>query len=122
MGNFLGSPVTDKETHIGESPEYKYGLSSMQGWRVHMEDAHIAETQMYYVDADDDDKRVPMPNHGIFAVFDGHGGTYAAKYSGRNFCRVLSKQPKWKEYATLLEASKSETTEKEKVESTRRML
>mmetsp|Transcript_44341 Transcript_44341/g.106813 ORF Transcript_44341/g.106813 Transcript_44341/m.106813 type:complete len:439 (-) Transcript_44341:86-1402(-) len=119
MGNFLGSPVTDKETHVGESSEYKYGLSSMQGWRVHMEDAHIAETTMYYHAADG--KKVIMPNHGIFAVFDGHGGTFAAKYSGRNFCRVLSKQSKWKEYASLLEASKSET-EKEKVESTRRML
>ncbi|CAJ1954127.1 unnamed protein product [Cylindrotheca closterium] len=123
MGNFLGSPVTDKETHEGETKEYKYGLSSMQGWRVHMEDAHIAETTVYYL-ADDDgnnNKKVTIPNHGIFAVFDGHGGTFAAKYSGRNFCRVLSKQSKWQEYATLLEASTSET-EKGKVESTRRML
>lgn len=123
MGNFLGSPVTEKETHVGESPEYKYGLSSMQGWRVHMEDAHIAETSLYYwADADKESKKkFAVPNHGIFAVFDGHGGTYAAKYSGRNFCRVLSRQPKWQEYATLLEASKSET-EKEKVEATRRIL
>jgi len=122
MGNFLGSPVTDKETHVGESSEYKYGLSSMQGWRVHMEDAHIAETEMYYWDDKDATKKVVMPKHGIFAVFDGHGGTFAAKYSGRNFCRVLSKQSKWKEYATLLEASKSKSAKKGKMESTRRML
>lgn len=120
MGNFLGSPVTEKETHVGETPEYRYGLSTMQGWRTHMEDAHIAETSVYYVA--DDSTKVFLQNHGIFAVFDGHGGTYAAKYSGRNFCRVLSKQPKWQDYAKLFEASKSETTEKEKVESTRRML
>ena len=44
MGNVLGAPVTDKETHTGitKDENLKFGLSSMQGWRVHMEDAHIA--------------------------------------------------------------------------------
>lgn len=64
MGNLLGSPITEKDTHVGTtldshaggsdggsaaaspSPDgggMEYGVSSMQGWRVHMEDAHIAQ-------------------------------------------------------------------------------
>jgi serine/threonine protein phosphatase PrpC len=35
----------------------------------------------------------------LFAVFDGHGGTFAAAYAGRNLCRVLSRQPKFALYA-----------------------
>jgi serine/threonine protein phosphatase PrpC len=119
MGNLLGAPVIDKETHVGSTSELKYGLSSMQGWRVHMEDAHIAETSMYYFNAEK--QKVYLENHSLFAVFDGHGGTYAAKYSGKNFCRVLSKQPKWKEYGELRTKSPPQE-EKQKVEWARQLL
>jgi serine/threonine protein phosphatase PrpC len=119
MGNLLGAPVTDKETHVGSTAELKYGLSSMQGWRVHMEDAHIAETSLYYFNAEN--QKVYLGNHSLFAVFDGHGGTYAAKYSGKNFCRVLTKQPKWKEYGELLTKSPPQE-EKQKVEWARQLL
>ena len=135
MGNLLGAPVTDKETHVGEtttttadgnSPPLKWGLSSMQGWRVHMEDAHIAEGNLYallmnddIITEDDDAQqaqaaapptttKLPLKGHALFAVFDGHGGTFSAEYSGRNFLRILSSQPKWIEYA------QSCLTEKEK--------
>ena len=68
MGNLLGTPITDKETHVGitvdemtsssssssssspSSPDgggLRYGISSMQGWRVHMEDAHIAQPFLF---------------------------------------------------------------------------
>jgi serine/threonine protein phosphatase PrpC len=131
MGNLLGAPVTEKETHIGVVPseeDMTYGVSSMQGWRVHMEDAHICEPKLYAVladseedvdgeggagddagaSADDGSKkrksmttgtRLEVPGHSLFAVFDGHGGTFAAKYAGKNFCRVLAHQPKFGEYA-----------------------
>eukprot|EP00428_Durinskia_dybowskii_P057209 CAMPEP_0170322148 /NCGR_PEP_ID=MMETSP0116_2-20130129/61852_1 /TAXON_ID=400756 /ORGANISM="Durinskia baltica, Strain CSIRO CS-38" /LENGTH=54 /DNA_ID=CAMNT_0010575007 /DNA_START=137 /DNA_END=297 /DNA_ORIENTATION=+ len=49
MGNLLGTPVTEKETHAGRTEEFEFGLSSMQGWRVHMEDAHIAEANLYAI-------------------------------------------------------------------------
>jgi len=54
MGNLLGAPVTDKETHRGvtKDEQLKFGLSSMQGWRVHMEDAHIAEGELYALEVD----------------------------------------------------------------------
>jgi hypothetical protein len=81
MGNLLGTPITDKETHVGitvdemtsssspsspSSPDgggLRFGISSMQGWRVHMEDAHIAQPFLFAerpvvsaVDDDDDDE------------------------------------------------------------------
>jgi len=147
MGNLLGAPVTEKETHRGESSDgLKWGVTSMQGWRVHMEDAHVAETRMYAAEpestipsntannnnnnnsstggdgggaADDNESTTPrttyrhidLPGHSIFAVFDGHGGTFAAMYAGRNLCRVLSRQPKFVQYAKFME----ERSEKEKL-------
>ena len=109
MGNLLGSPITTKETHAGTTTEgNRYAVSSMQGWRVHMEDAHIAEPRLYAVD--EDEQRISLPDHGLFAVFDGHGGTFAAKYAGQNLCRVLSCQPKFVEYARF----ENERPEKEK--------
>lgn len=103
MGNLLGAPVTEKETHVGTTPEgIPYGVSSMQGWRVHMEDAHITQEELYAIESNvgsgAEVNEIPLDGHSLFAVFDGHGGTFAAMYSGRNFCRVLSRQPKFVDY------------------------
>jgi serine/threonine protein phosphatase PrpC len=105
MGNLLGAPVTDKETHRGvtKDEQLKFGLSSMQGWRVHMEDAHIAEGELYALEADG--TKIPLVGHALFAVYDGHGGTFAAIYSGNNFLRVLSKQSKFVQYAKMCAAN-----------------
>ena len=172
MGNLLGAPVTEKETHVGESSDgLKWGVTSMQGWRVHMEDAHVAETRLYAAEPikeNEEEEEVPvvssssanaaagqqqqqqqqssagpvlvppdvtssgpdeisstttsttqqqkyrhidLPGHSIFAVFDGHGGTFAAMYAGRNLCRVLSRQPKFVQYAKFMH----ERAEKEKL-------
>lgn len=71
-----------------------------------MEDAHITEGKLYAAEvASNKDNRnkeytkIDLPGHALFAVFDGHGGTFAAKYTGNNFCRVLSRQPKFVAYA-----------------------
>mmetsp|Transcript_16286 Transcript_16286/g.23953 ORF Transcript_16286/g.23953 Transcript_16286/m.23953 type:complete len:432 (+) Transcript_16286:47-1342(+) len=123
MGNLLGSPVTEKETHTGSSSEddLEYGISSMQGWRVHMEDAHIAETKLYAEELcesdEQEDRQIHIPGHSIFAVFDGHGGAFAAEFSGWNLCRVLSRQPKFVRYAKFVEERKSkESTIKDSAE------
>jgi serine/threonine protein phosphatase PrpC len=119
MGNLLGSPITEKETHTGETSgneKLKYGLSSMQGWRVHMEDAHIAEVNLYALDTTNSTKKennstqIKLNGHSLFACYDGHGGTFAAIYSGNNFLRILSKQSKFVEYAKLCESSSSSTS------------
>ena len=44
MGGFLDKPKTEKSEEIGEGNGLKYGVVSMQGWRVEMEDSHSAIT------------------------------------------------------------------------------
>ena len=48
-----------------------------------------------------DDKyvQIPLPNHALFAVFDGHGGSFAAEYASRNLLRVLTRSSSFIEYA-----------------------
>lgn len=61
-----------------------------------MEDAHVTEVNLYAVDGEN---KIHLPGHALFGVFDGHGGTFAAFYSGQNISRVLCKQPRFIEYA-----------------------
>uniref|UniRef100_A0A6U5HF47 protein-serine/threonine phosphatase n=1 Tax=Grammatophora oceanica TaxID=210454 RepID=A0A6U5HF47_9STRA len=108
MGNLLGSPVTEKDTHLGTTPDgLIYAVSSMQGWRIHMEDAHITETNVHAQrptrTEDAPLERLPLAGHSIFAVFDGHGGSFAAQYAAANFCRVLARQPKFVAYAKFVQ-------------------
>jgi serine/threonine protein phosphatase PrpC len=53
--------LTSFLTHLG----LRYGLSSMQGWRIEMEDAHSAVIGIPDVGE----------NISWFAVFDGHAGS-----------------------------------------------
>lgn len=70
MGNFLTSPIVEKETKTNARPDNSlaFGLSAMQGWRTSMEDSHIAELKH---------ERLPEGTS-LFAVCDGHGGRLAA--------------------------------------------
>jgi len=71
MGAFLDKPETDKTTSQGQTADgCTYAMSCMQGWRIHMEDAHIVE------------RVTDMPGVTFFAVFDGHGGKTVARASG----------------------------------------
>jgi serine/threonine protein phosphatase PrpC len=83
MGNYLESPRTEKNTERHGS---NVGISSMQGWRISMEDTHIATN---------------MPNaddHTLFAVFDGHGGVRAANFVAASFTKQLTESREWDEY------------------------
>lgn len=42
MGAFLDKPKTDKHNEYGNGNGLRYGIASMQGWRLEMEDAHQA--------------------------------------------------------------------------------
>jgi len=79
MGSFLDKPVTEKEHGGGpwSGNGMDVALSSMQGWRVDQEDAHVVE--------------VSVSGHkelGWFGVFDGHGGSLV---SGESAKRLLGK-------------------------------
>lgn len=74
-------PITTKETHSGSGNGLAFALSSMQGWRIEMEDAHIAELQC-----------PQFPQLSIFGVFDGHGGSTVSKESATRFVPTVMEQ------------------------------
>ena len=84
MGGFLDKPIVTKSTEVGQGKigdhMIRYGVSAMQGWRLEMEDDHVAETG------------VGGKSVGLFCVFDGHAGKKAAQHAAENISRVLSLQ------------------------------
>lgn len=76
MGNFLDTPMTEKETLVEEEPakNLAYGASAMQGWRASMEDDHI-----HYLSLPE------LPELSLFGVYDGHGGDMVAHYMASHF-------------------------------------
>ena len=89
MGTILDKPVTEKEdTASGTCNGLAYGVSGMQGWRVDMEDSHACIEEV----AED------LKDHSLFAVFDGHGGSFAAKFAAEAVHGELVKQALFVEY------------------------
>lgn len=78
MGIYLSKPIKDKESGSGSNEQLTYGYSSMQGWRMHMEDAEISQVDI-------------IPGVSLFAVFDGHGGPEVAKFCSDHFVPQLLK-------------------------------
>uniref|UniRef100_A0A2P2I3V6 Protein phosphatase 1B-like n=2 Tax=Hirondellea gigas TaxID=1518452 RepID=A0A2P2I3V6_9CRUS len=64
MGALLEKPKTEKQSEAGGGNGLKYGLSSMQGWRIEMEDSHTALTTL----------QGELKKWSFFGVFDGHAG------------------------------------------------
>ncbi|CAL8369769.1 unnamed protein product [Gadus morhua 'NCC'] len=75
MGAFLDKPKTEKHNAHGEGNGLRYGLSSMQGWRVEMEDAHNAMPGL---------PAQGMADWAFFAVYDGHAGSRVAHYCSKH--------------------------------------
>lgn len=69
MGQTLSEPVTAKHTESCRNQYLKVGSSSMQGWRINMEDSHT-----HILSLPDD------ANAAFFGVYDGHGGNYLKTY------------------------------------------
>ncbi|CAK8671130.1 protein phosphatase 1A-like [Clavelina lepadiformis] len=81
MGAFLDKPKVEKENEDGRGNEVDYAVSSMQGWRVDMEDSHTAKLSLD-----------GLPNWSFFAVFDGHAGSKVAEYSSQHLLEVILEQ------------------------------
>jgi len=80
MGAFLDKPKTEKYNESKTGAGLRYGLSSMQGWRIEMEDAHSAVIG------------IPEINENIswFAVFDGHAGSRVSAHCSTHLLESIS--------------------------------
>ncbi|XP_014259564.1 probable protein phosphatase 2C T23F11.1 isoform X2 [Cimex lectularius] len=86
MGQSLSEPVTTKCSLICKNEQVKVGLSSMQGWRVSMEDSH---TLLLEVPQD--------PSASFYAIFDGHGGSKISEYASRHLYKWIFNQKAYQE-------------------------
>lgn len=83
MGAYLSAPKTEKKTQEGQNSRYSFGVSSMQGWRMSMEDAHLTNLNIDH-------------NVACFGVFDGHGGHEVSTFVSRHFATELVLNPEYK--------------------------
>ncbi|CEG64486.1 Protein phosphatase 2C 2 [Rhizopus azygosporus] len=88
MGQTLSEPNTNKTSSKDANEKYFYGCSHMQGWRLTMEDAHTTLLKL------------GDTNCSFFGVYDGHGGSSIAQYTGQTLYKKLleSKHFAKKEY------------------------
>ncbi|KAK9386270.1 phosphatase 2C-like domain-containing protein [Lipomyces mesembrius] len=89
MGQLLSEPIVDKSSEEGGDDRLIYGASSMQGWRISMEDAHAAVLDLKREDGKPtaDNKKVSF-----FGVYDGHGGSKAAIFAGQRLHYIVARQ------------------------------
>ncbi|CAG0915121.1 unnamed protein product [Notodromas monacha] len=84
MGQTLSEPVTTKESATVENSVWKVGSSSMQGWRVSMEDSHT-----HILSLPDD------PGTCFFGVYDGHGGCKISQHVGKHLHKYIIQQEEY---------------------------
>ncbi|KAG1653465.1 Protein phosphatase 1B [Nymphon striatum] len=80
MGGFLDKPKTEKYNEHGEGNGLIYGLASMQGWRIEMEDAHCAVLGLPH----------GLKDWSFFAVFDGHAGAGVSGLCAENLLESIT--------------------------------
>ncbi|KAJ3110969.1 Protein phosphatase 2C 2 [Physocladia obscura] len=121
MGQTLSEPITDKHTTTGQDARFRFAASSMQGWRISMEDAHATilnllspdqqPTNQSSVNQQTNANQQATANHesadkrfSFFAVYDGHGGSAVAKYSGTHLHNNIVQDPAFakKDYRTAI--------------------
>lgn len=86
MGAFLDRPKTEKHNESGEGNGLRYGVSSMQGWRCEMEDAHFAKTNL----------GPNLEEWNYFAVFDGHAGVKVSEHCAKNLLDYIIQTDEFK--------------------------
>ncbi|CAH8832337.1 unnamed protein product [Trichobilharzia szidati] len=84
MGQSLSAPVLSKETRSWQNENYSVAVSSMQGWRVHMEDSHMCLLEL-----------PNDPKAAYFSVFDGHGGTRVANHASIHLHEKIVEQSEY---------------------------
>ncbi|KAG5449908.1 Protein phosphatase 1A [Clonorchis sinensis] len=89
MGAFLEKPKTEKSSDAGSGNGIRYGLSSMQGWRVEMEDAHVARVEL----------SGPFKTWSYFGVFDGHAGARVSELCASKLLETILSTEEFKKLA-----------------------
>ncbi|KAK4468079.1 hypothetical protein MN116_008252 [Schistosoma mekongi] len=84
MGAYMSKPNTEKVYDHGANQWISYSSCSMQGWRMHQEDAHNCIP-------DFDGSR----GISFFAVYDGHGGSEVARYCAEHMPDFLMNLPSY---------------------------
>uniref|UniRef100_A0ACD5USZ2 Uncharacterized protein n=1 Tax=Avena sativa TaxID=4498 RepID=A0ACD5USZ2_AVESA len=79
-------PVIAKTTHTGENDRLEYAVSSMQGYRVNMEDAHATIGDLDVSTATS-----------FFGVYDGHGGAAVSMFCAKHLHFEVLKHPQFKD-------------------------
>lgn len=86
MGAFLDKPKTEKHNETGDGNNLSYGLSSMQGWRIEMEDAHCAMIGL----------PGGLKDWSFFAVFDGHAGARVSAVASEELLNTITSNEDFK--------------------------
>ena len=86
MGQTLSEPVVDKKSESGDGDSLIFGTSSMQGWRISMEDAHACLLDLQASTTDGGKPTDPEKRLAFFGVYDGHGGRSEERRVGKE-CR-----------------------------------
>lgn len=87
MGQLFAAPVTSKESEDGACEEkgLSWGVSCMQGWRMAMEDAHLAVGSL--------GASPGWADIALFGVMDGHGGDEVARFVQKYLIQQVQKHP-----------------------------
>lgn len=86
MGALLDTPKTEKYNEHGSGNGLHYGVASMQGWRMEMEDAHRAITGL----------KGGLSDWSYFAVFDGHAGALVSAHSAEHLLECIMQTEEFK--------------------------
>nr|CAG4641591.1 EOG090X03VW [Eurycercus lamellatus] len=92
MGGFLDKPKTEKSQESGSGNGLNYGVVSMQGWRVEMEDSHSAVTGLPGLE--------DFKDWSFFAVFDGHCGSGVSAHCAENLLPTIIQTDDFKKIPT----------------------
>ncbi|KAM3368398.1 hypothetical protein ACQJBY_016753 [Aegilops geniculata] len=82
MSTISREPVLSKTTERGENDRLEYAVSSMQGYRANMEDAHAAVGDLDV-----------STGTSFFGVYDGHGGPAVSMFCAKHFHLEVQKHP-----------------------------
>lgn len=92
MGQTLSEPVVEKNSASGGDERLIFGVSSMQGWRISMEDAHATVLDLQTAKGSASKPAPADSRLSFFGVYDGHGGDRVAQFAGENIHEIVAKQ------------------------------